>query len=40
MDGVCDDFKLLRDVADGDVSVISRTEDDKAWIVAFLMASH
>ncbi len=31
------DFKYLKTVADGDVTVVSRTLDDKEWIVAFLM---
>jgi dipeptidyl aminopeptidase/acylaminoacyl peptidase len=32
-----EDFKVLRKVADGDITVTSRTLDDKVWIVAFLM---
>ncbi|HEX3997572.1 MAG TPA: S9 family peptidase [Pirellulales bacterium] len=31
------DFKYLKTVADGDVTVVARTLDDKQWIVAFLM---
>src|SRR5205823_2617290 len=31
------DFAELRKVAEGDISVASRTLDDKRWIVAFLM---
>jgi len=31
------DFKTLQQVADGEVNVVSRTKDDKQWIVAFLM---
>jgi dipeptidyl aminopeptidase/acylaminoacyl peptidase len=31
------DFNHLQTVADGDVTVVSRTLDDKQWIVAFLM---
>jgi dipeptidyl aminopeptidase/acylaminoacyl peptidase len=31
------DFQVLRKVADGDVTVTSRTLDDKVWIVAYLM---
>src|SRR5207249_2804481 len=31
------DFKKLGKVADGDITVASRTLDDKTWIVAFLM---
>src|SRR5262249_7492154 len=31
------DFKKLQKVANGDISVSSRTLDDKAWVVAFLM---
>lgn len=31
------DYDALRKVADGDVSVSSRTTDDKLWLVAFLM---
>jgi dipeptidyl aminopeptidase/acylaminoacyl peptidase len=31
------DFKYLKSVADGDITVTSRTLDDKQWIVAFLM---
>lgn len=31
------DFAALRKVADGDISVVSRTRDDSRWVVAFLM---
>jgi dipeptidyl aminopeptidase/acylaminoacyl peptidase len=31
------DFKKLAKVADGDISVVSRTVDDRTWVVAFLM---
>ena len=31
------DFKYLKTVADGDITVTSRTLDDRQWIVAFLM---
>jgi dipeptidyl aminopeptidase/acylaminoacyl peptidase len=31
------DFKKLAKVADGDITVASRTLDDKTWVVAFLM---
>jgi dipeptidyl aminopeptidase/acylaminoacyl peptidase len=31
------DFKTLQQVADGEVNLVSRTKDDKRWIVAFLM---
>ncbi len=34
---VAEDFKYLQTVADGEVTVVSRTLDDKQWIVAFLM---
>ncbi|MGB8965442.1 MAG: hypothetical protein WCB99_07365, partial [Candidatus Cybelea sp.] len=34
---VAEDFKYLQSVADGEVTVVSRTLDDKQWIVAFLM---
>ncbi|HLW64309.1 MAG TPA: S9 family peptidase [Gemmataceae bacterium] len=33
------DFKKLAQVADGDIMVVSRTLDDKAWVVAFRMDS-
>jgi len=36
-DAVKSDFETLSKVADGDISVSSRTLDDKVWIVAFLM---
>jgi dipeptidyl aminopeptidase/acylaminoacyl peptidase len=32
-----EDFETLKKVADGDISVVSRTKDDQQWIVAFLM---
>jgi dipeptidyl aminopeptidase/acylaminoacyl peptidase len=32
------DFKVLAKVADGDMSVISRTQNDKTWLAAFLMS--
>ena len=31
------DFKVLRDVADGDFSVSSRTSDDRTWVVTYVM---
>ncbi len=31
------DFKYLQTVADGEITIVSRTLDDKQWIVAFLM---
>ena len=31
------DFDHLKSVADGDITVVSRTLDDRQWIVAFLM---
>jgi dipeptidyl aminopeptidase/acylaminoacyl peptidase len=34
---VAEDYKYLKTVADGDITVASRTLDDKQWIVAFLM---
>ncbi|MCK4660443.1 MAG: S9 family peptidase [Phycisphaerae bacterium] len=34
---VAADFDVLRTVADGDVNVISRSLDDKHWIIAFTM---
>jgi dipeptidyl aminopeptidase/acylaminoacyl peptidase len=36
-DSIAGDFAYLRTVADGDFSVGSRTLDDKAWIVAYVM---
>jgi len=36
-DGVAKDFDALKKVADGDITVLSRSKDDKAWIVAYLM---
>ena len=35
--GVADDFKYLATVADGEISIASRTLDNKRWIVAFLL---
>ncbi len=32
-----EDFAALKKVADGEISVASRTLDDKKWIVAFMM---
>ena len=34
---IAKEFDILKKVADGDINVVSRTLDDKAWIVAFLM---
>lgn len=34
---IADDLERLRNVADGDIDVVSRTEDDLKWIVAYLM---
>src|SRR5207247_2302988 len=31
------DFKALAKVADGDISIASRTRDDRRWLVSFLM---
>ncbi|HEV3418317.1 MAG TPA: hypothetical protein VG056_15945, partial [Pirellulales bacterium] len=31
------DFDYLKTVADGDITIVSRTLDDRQWIVAFLM---
>ncbi|HEV2969015.1 MAG TPA: S9 family peptidase [Pirellulales bacterium] len=31
------DFEYLKTVADGDITIVSRTLDDRQWIVAFLM---
>jgi dipeptidyl aminopeptidase/acylaminoacyl peptidase len=36
-DGVAQDFERLKKVADGDINIVSRTLDDKAWVVAYLM---
>lgn len=36
-DKVKADFEVLAKVADGEVNVASRTQDDQTWIVAFLM---
>jgi len=33
------DFDYLRDVAEGDIEVVSRTLDDRIWIVAYLLDS-
>jgi dipeptidyl aminopeptidase/acylaminoacyl peptidase len=38
-DAVAKDFEFLKTVADGDVSVASRTQDDRTWIVAYAMAN-
>jgi dipeptidyl aminopeptidase/acylaminoacyl peptidase len=35
--GVEADFAHLKNVADGDITIVSRTLDDRQWIVAFLM---
>jgi dipeptidyl aminopeptidase/acylaminoacyl peptidase len=34
---VAKEFEILKKVADGDINVVSRSLDDKAWIVAYLM---
>jgi dipeptidyl aminopeptidase/acylaminoacyl peptidase len=34
---IADDLKYLETVADGDLQVASRTQDDKLWIVAYLL---
>ncbi|HUY91067.1 MAG TPA: alpha/beta fold hydrolase [Pirellulales bacterium] len=34
---VADDFEYLRTVADGDISIVSQTLDNRRWIVAFLL---
>src|SRR4029079_7699007 len=34
---VAEDYKYLKAVADGDITIASRTLDDKQWIVAYLM---
>jgi dipeptidyl aminopeptidase/acylaminoacyl peptidase len=34
---IAQEFEVLKKVADGDINVVSRTLDDKAWIVAYLM---
>jgi dipeptidyl aminopeptidase/acylaminoacyl peptidase len=34
---IADDMAYLKTIADGDIEVISRTLDDKTWIVAYLM---
>jgi dipeptidyl aminopeptidase/acylaminoacyl peptidase len=36
-DAVAADFGVLQKVADGDITVASRTLDDKQWLVSFLM---
>ena len=35
--GISADFERLRSVADGDIEVVSRTLDDRTWIVAYLV---
>jgi dipeptidyl aminopeptidase/acylaminoacyl peptidase len=35
--GIAQEFEILKKVADGDVNVVSRTLDDKSWVVAYLM---
>ena len=37
--GIAADFESLRSVAEGDVEVVSRTLDDRTWIVAYLVDS-
>ena len=32
-----DDYNRLKKVADGEIQIVSRTLDDKKWLVAFLM---
>jgi len=34
---IADDLERLRSVADGEIDVVSRTEDDLMWIVAYVM---
>ena len=36
-DSIAPDLAFLRTVADGDIEVVSRTLDDKRWIVAYLL---
>src|SRR5262245_12383361 len=36
-DAVEQDFKVLAKVADGDITIASRTRDDRQWLVVFLM---
>ena len=36
-DRIAADFESLRSVADGDIEVVSRTLDDRTWIVAYLV---
>ena len=36
-DGIAADFESLRSVSAGDIEVVSRTLDDRTWIVAFLV---
>ncbi len=36
-DGIAADFESLSSVADGDIEVVSRTLDDRTWIVAYLV---
>jgi dipeptidyl aminopeptidase/acylaminoacyl peptidase len=34
---IAGDFEILKKVADGDINLVSRTLDDRSWIVAYLM---
>jgi len=36
-DGVANDFEVLRGVEDGDINVLSRTNDDTKWAVAYTL---
>jgi len=36
-DSIKGDFAYLRKIADGDIEIISRTHDDKNWVVAYLL---
>lgn len=36
-ESIADDFAYLRTVADGDFNVVSRTLDDKGWVVSYVM---
>lgn len=36
-DAIADDLAYLRTVADGDVEVVSRTLDDRYWIICYIM---
>ena len=36
-DGVANDFDVLRGVEDGDINIVSRTDDDARWMVAFTL---